>query len=1068
MKNLFLKIYPALTILLFPVFFVHRLFKENYLFYGEERGFLNYDFVNYRYDTIWETAKNFGAITSNHFNIFTTGFFWKITTYFGVSNLHAEMLFYYFITFSTVLFGYLAFKKVSNNKGLPLLMGLTYITTYNYYATITTTPKMIQVIILPMTLYFWLQFIDTRKLRYFILNTLLLGLFLGIGINPPQMIGAYIFIFLYIGFFNFQRKNIPYIILFLTPFVLNILFVFILNTIVIRHSGQVFSYDIFKEVFNATKAVAYEIMRFFGAWWDYAGSGGLFYNHIGPYYHSFPGIIITYIPFALFLYLIVEQKRENLSLRNKLIALTLLLLFFVKGGAMPFGELFDKAYQHISLLRIFREPWAKFIADFIFAVYVSIVYLYTTTHERAQKIVLYILTFLFIFQLIPLTLGLVIDHRNISWKISDVNVPSYWNTIQHWTKQNTQNKRILVLPARVDDGGTMVQNWRPYYFIGYPDDYYIYGDIINSQYNSDEDKYITQNFLKNLTPQLLQMASIEYVIDKLDIAPQQGQVIIGSDAVSSSLDLREKLRFDGVNVFPVKEGNITERLRVVSKIFSAPENCADFFKKNKTSDFTASAYIHKNVTAVAGNISDSKPQITRIDKTDYKVDFDQNSSSNTAIFLAETFNTGWQWYDSTSTFAQPVTVENNHQKANCFANLWIFPKNETEAHSTLYLRYAPQVMYERMKIAYLTIIALLMLIGFGITRTRKSTKSADSQTSILSPHRIITSLFMRYKPKHFGKLTIEYRLIFLTITLIMLVFDFLDPRAYHDLYIVLFTIFWMITSISYKLNPKVNMYAACFFLFLIVVNRLASFIYMADKLGVWTIMFIAYIGMYSLIYDYITVERTDTFESFMMKVKQDIAYFEKYHSKILSKSLWFLHGTLEKSRYWIIRIYGMREKTTRDWIVLWSKIAITGVILSIGFFIFNKIDSKVNRFSFDPVVQKVEPSIIYPSTKVIIWGENFGWKEQEGSILQNQYGEVRTDVWTNTKIVFETPLSWPPGLLQFRIVKPSNYEGRHIYAVSKIFKIQLLPRGNEFTPMDDEFFRQLKDLDPETREINGY
>lgn len=128
----------------------------------------------------------------------------------------------------------------------------------------------------------------------------------------------------------------------------------------------------------------------------------------------------------------------------------------------------------------------------------------------------------------------------------------------------------------------------------------------------------------------------------------------------------------------------------------------------------------------------------------------------------------------------------------------------------------------------------------------------------------------------------------------------------------------------------------------------------------------------------------------------------------------------------------------------------------------------VNRFSFDPVVQKVEPSIIYPSTKVIIWGENFGWKEQEGSILQNQYGEVRTDVWTNTKIVFETPLSWPPGLLQFRIVKPSNYEGRHIYAVSKIFKIQLLPRGNEFTPMDDEFFRQLKDLDPETREINGY
>lgn len=1068
MKNLLLKIYPALTILLFPVFFVYRLFNENYMFYGEERGFLNYDFVNYRYETIWETTKNFGAITSNHFNIFTTGLFWKITTYFGISNLHAEMLFYYFITFTTVLFGYLAFKKISNSKGLSLLMSLIYITTYNYYATITTTPKMLQVIILPMTLYFWLQFIDTKKMRYFILNTLLLGLFLGIGINPPQMIGAYAFIFLYIFIFNFQRKNVPYFALFLTPLILNVLFVFILNTIVIRHSAQVFSYDIFKEVFNATKAVAYEIMRFFGAWWDYAGSGGLFYNHIGPYYHSFPGIIITYIPFALFLYLIIEQKRANISLRNKLIALTMLILFFVKGGAMPFGALFDKAYQNISLLRVFREPWAKFIADFIFAVYVSIVYLYTTTHEHAKKIALYILTFLFIFQLIPLSLGLVIDHRNISWKISDVNVPSYWNAIQQWTKEHTQNKRVLVLPARVDDGGTIVQNWRPYYFIGYPDDYYIYGDIINSQYNSEEDKYITQNFLKNLTPQLAQMASIEYVIDKLDTAPQQNQIVVGKDSVSGILDGNNGLRFDGVNIFTIKNSEVLNRLRVVNKIFSGPSDCAVFFKKNKASDFTHSAYIHQNVSALAGNISDSKPNITRVNKTDYKVVFDQNSDSNTAIFLAETFNSGWQWYDSTSILAHPITIESNHQKSNCFANLWIFPKSKTIAHPTLYLRYGPQIMYERMKLAYLSIIALLILIGFGVTRKRSQTKSSDDQTSMLSPHRIITSLFMQFKPKQFGKLKVEYRLIFLAVTLIMLVFDFIDPRAYHDLYIIAFTFFWMITSISYKLHPKVNMYAASFFLFLIVINRLASFIYMADKLGVWTIMFITYIGVYSLIYDYITVERTDTFELFLKKVKQDIAYFEKYHNTILSKSLWFLHGTLEKSRYWIIRIYGMKNKTTRDWVALWAKIAITVVILSIGFFIFKKIDSKLNRFSFDPVVKKVEPSIIYPSTKVIIWGENFGWKEQEGSILQNQYGEVRTDVWTNTKIVFETPLSWPTGPLQFRIVKPSNYEGRHIYATSKIFKIQLIPRGTEFTPLDDEFFRQLKDLDPETRKINGY
>lgn len=373
-----------------------------------------------------------------------------------------------------------------------------------------------------------------------------------------------------------------------------------------------------------------------------------------------------------------------------------------------------------------------------------------------------------------------------------------------------------------------------------------------------------------------------------------------------------------------------------------------------------------------------------------------------------------------------------------------------------------------MKIAYGAILILLLIWGTWLTRTFKPSGSSDSQLSIISPHRIITSLFMHFKPKNFGKIKIEYRLLVLVITILMLIIDFIDPRAYHDLYVVAFTFFWMITSIAYKLNPKINMYMAAFFLFLIVVNRLASFIYLADKLGVWTIMFIAYIGIYSLVYDYIAIERTDTFEMFSKKVKQDIAYFEKYHNTILSKSLWFLHGALEKARYWIIRIYGMKNKTPRDWIALWIKIAITAIILSIGFFIFKKVDSKINRFSFDPVVNKVEPSIIYPSTKVIIWGDNFGWKEHDGSILQNQYGEVQTEVWTNNKIIFEAPLSWPTGPMQFRIVKPSNYEGRHIYAASKIFNILLIPRGTEFTPIDDEFFKQLKDLDPETRRINGY
>ena len=132
-------------------------------------------------------------------------------------------------------------------------------------------------------------------------------------------------------------------------------------------------------------------------------------------------------------------------------------------------------------------------------------------------------------------------------------------------------------------------------------------------------------------------------------------------------------------------------------------------------------------------------------------------------------------------------------------------------------------------------------------------------------------------------------------------------------------------------------------------------------------------------------------------------------------------------------------------------------------------NSKRQRANLNPKILKIEPKIVYPATKVIIWGKGFGWKENNEISLHVNSEIVDTDLLTDSKIILTVPLHWKkPQKLEFWIEKPSSWNGKAIIAKSEKVSINLIQVTSSFTKDDDLYFKELKNLNKETLEINGY
>jgi hypothetical protein len=122
----------------------------------------------------------------------------------------------------------------------------------------------------------------------------------------------------------------------------------------------------------------------------------------------------------------------------------------------------------------------------------------------------------------------------------------------------------------------------------------------------------------------------------------------------------------------------------------------------------------------------------------------------------------------------------------------------------------------------------------------------------------------------------------------------------------------------------------------------------------------------------------------------------------------------------------------------------------------------------NPRIAKIEPGLLYPATKVVLYGDSFGDNSNTNYALMRNGVPINVDYWEDHKIIFTVPLDWKSGDMRIWIQRPIEWNAETIIEKSKPFTIKLLKVTSGFTPDDDLYFEEMKNWRKETKEINGY
>ncbi len=333
----------------------------------------------------------------------------------------------------------------------------------------------------------------------------------------------------------------------------------------------------------------------------------------------------------------------------------------------------------------------------------------------------------------------------------------------------------------------------------------------------------------------------------------------------------------------------------------------------------------------------------------------------------------------------------------------------------------------------------------------------------ISEHRFVLST------RHHVKMAIRQgKKIWLTATCIIVLIDVLLADKRMDIVVLTVVLLWIFTLVGYNIPSNFNFFITLIllvpYLFFMMIDRTD----MAEKIAVY--VYVSFV---------IGLLHSATLLLKRSPVTDEIEQLEEESSRFINRFLSYVYSIIMSSYKFIMKClhayFVIPAKTTRDHIMNIVKLFIVVIVICMitatGILTIRFIKSEIRkkqRADQDPVIVKVEPTIVYRATKILVKGRNHGWSENGNVKLMNGNKEVVPDVWTDTRIIFTVPLQWKEGINNIRIEKKIFWEGKEITAVSNSVPIKLINAGSTFTPDDDAYFEQLKHVDPEVLKLNGY
>jgi len=344
----------------------------------------------------------------------------------------------------------------------------------------------------------------------------------------------------------------------------------------------------------------------------------------------------------------------------------------------------------------------------------------------------------------------------------------------------------------------------------------------------------------------------------------------------------------------------------------------------------------------------------------------------------------------------------------------------------------------------------------------------------------------------FLKFIKKFRLVFLIFFLLIFLTDMLGTGKQNIFIIVFAAICWIIGLIGYSLETKSSFIITIALLSLCTFSTIFNNAFFTEKLAIWSYIFLIISitqALWELKPENMKISKVFSLKTISPEIGQDILPIAIGISRIIRKqktafsklpkhiaydfeSLPFWHffwdPLYEKLFQKIISFYKPKSKNKNDRLRSAYRLVITLSIVIFIIAINNHFRYLKDRENLNPVIEKIEPGIVYHSNKIIVKGAGFSWNLDPGEKLMTQYGPVTVSLWTDTKLIFSVPLDWKPGTITLWIEKPSSWDSKKITVKSKAVSIKLIPIKNSMDKEDDEYFEQLKHLDKETLELNGY
>lgn len=281
--------------------------------------------------------------------------------------------------------------------------------------------------------------------------------------------------------------------------------------------------------------------------------------------------------------------------------------------------------------------------------------------------------------------------------------------------------------------------------------------------------------------------------------------------------------------------------------------------------------------------------------------------------------------------------------------------------------------------------------------------------------------------------------------------DIFVIRKHSDSVTPLFTLLWILGVAAYQLESRYSFGIALVFLAFCPFLLSANMDWMAEKSAIWAYMFLV-VGTIHTIFE-MKADESKKVRAFFKNISFVLSFITHIDSLLIKCAK---------------KIKEFAFFSVRNFIKILVAFIIVTALFLICFDFYLKFMSYRDRQMKNPGTPYIEPALVYPGTKVFLYGDRFGDNSNSQYALMRDGERVRTDYWEDHKIIFTVPLGWEPGAMNLWIQKPIDWNAEVVIEKTKPVTIKLLPITDHFTPDDDLYFEQLKTWRKETREMNGY